>query len=254
MMTFDPTGPVRIDLQWVLAHELGHQWVPMIVGSNERLYPWMDEGFNTFLDLENAAKYFAGEAYGDSIETQPHRLYPAHAIPGQETPLITRPVEVRDLFWTGYQKPALMLSVLRDQVLGPERFEAAFRAYLHAWAFKHPTPSDFFRIMRSHSGVDLDWFWHDWVYTTSHPDQVVEAVTSGDSGSAVVIVNRGEMQLPIALRLTYADGATEQLTLPVEAWNQGRRFTNRVKDGRTVVKAELEPWGWRATPPAGPAR
>jgi len=254
MITFDPRGPSREELQWVVAHEIGHQWMPMIVGSNERLYPWMDEGFNTFIDLENAAKYFAGETYGDTIETQPHRLFPAHAIPGQEKPLITRPVEVQDLFWTGYQKPALMLSVLRDQVLGRERFEAAFRAYMHAWAFKHPTPADFFRLMQTHSGVDLAWFWHDWVYTTGHPDQVIESITSGDSGSAVVIVNRGEMQLPIALRLTYADGATEQLTLPVEAWNQGRRFTYRVKDGRRVVKAEVDPWGWRATLPAGPAR
>jgi hypothetical protein len=254
MITFDPRGPSREELQWVVAHEIGHQWMPMIVGSNERLYPWMDEGFNTFIDLENAAKYFAGETYGDTIETQPHRLFPAHAIPGQEKPLITRPVEVQDLFWTGYQKPALMLSVLRDQVLGRERFEAAFRAYMRAWAFKHPTPADFFRLMQAHSGVDLAWFWHDWVYTTSHPDQVIEAITSGDSGSAVVIVNRGEMQLPIALRLTYADGGTEQLTLPVEAWNQGRRFTYRVKDGRRVVKAEVDPWGWRATLPAGPAR
>jgi hypothetical protein len=254
MITFDPAGPSREELQWVVAHEIGHQWTPMVVGSNERLYPWMDEGFNTFIDLENAAKYFKGEAYGDTIETQPHRLYRTHAIPGEEKPLITRPVEVQDLFWTGYQKPALMLSVLRDQVLGRERFESAYRDYLHAWAFRHPTPADFFRFMRTHTGVDLDWFWHDWVYTTSHPDQVVEAVTATDSGSAVVIVNRGEMQLPIALRLTYADGATEDVTLPVEAWNQGRRFTYRVKDGRRVVKAEVDPWGWRAASPAGTAR
>ena len=68
MITFDPSGPTRVDVQWVLAHELGHQWVPMVVGSNERLYPWMDEGFNTFIDLGNAALYFNGTAYGDSIE------------------------------------------------------------------------------------------------------------------------------------------------------------------------------------------
>jgi hypothetical protein len=250
MITFDPAGPSREELQWVVAHEIGHQWVPMIVGSNERLYPWMDEGFNTFLDLENAAKYFKGEVYGDTIETQAYRLYRTHAVPGEEKPLITRPVEVQDLFWTGYQKPALMLSVLRDQVLGRERFEAAFREYIRAWAFKHPTPSDFFRLMRTHTGVDLDWFWHDWVYSTSHPDQVVESVTSSDSGSAVVIVNRGEMQLPIALRLTYADGGSEQVVLPVEAWNQGRRFTYRVRDGRRVTRAEVDPWGWRAVLPA----
>ena len=106
MITFDPTGPTREDVHWVLAHELGHQWVPMVVGSNERLYPWMDEGFNTFIDLANAARYFKGTAYGDSIEVHPLHLYPDHAVPGEQ-PLIARPVEVTDLFWAGYQKPAL---------------------------------------------------------------------------------------------------------------------------------------------------
>jgi len=108
MITFDPAGPSREDVHWVLAHELGHQWVPMVVGSNERLYPWMDEGFNTFIDLANAARYFKGTAYGDSIEVHPLHLYPDHAGPGEQ-PLGLRPVEVHDLFWAGYQKPALML-------------------------------------------------------------------------------------------------------------------------------------------------
>ena len=78
----------------MLAHEFGHQWFPMIVGSNERLYPWMDEGFNTFIDLGNAARYFAGTAYGDTIEVHPLHLYADHASPGKEQPLISRPVEV----------------------------------------------------------------------------------------------------------------------------------------------------------------
>ena len=119
MITFDARArPSREERQWVLAHELGHQWVPMIVGSNERLYPWMDEGFNTFIDLGNAARYFAGTPYGDSIEVHPLHLYPDHAIPGKEQPLISRPVESHDLFWTGYQKPALMMQTLRYEVLG----------------------------------------------------------------------------------------------------------------------------------------
>jgi hypothetical protein len=105
MITFDPAGPTREDVQWVLAHELGHQWVPMIVGSNERLYPWMDEGFNTFIDLANAARYFSGTAYGDSIEVHPLHLYRDHAVAGREQPLISRPVESHDLFWTGYRSP-----------------------------------------------------------------------------------------------------------------------------------------------------
>jgi hypothetical protein len=243
MMTFDPTGPVRTDLQWVVAHELGHQWTPMIVGSNERLYPWMDEGFNTFIDLQNAANYFRGTPYGDTIEVHPLHLYNEHALTGTEQPLITRPVEVRDLFWTGYQKPALMMRTLREHVLGRERFDDAFRAYLAAWAFKHPTPGDFFRMMRSRTGVDLDWYWHDWVYTTNRPDQGVEAIVNSDSGARVVLVNRGEMQLPVFLRVTYADRTTESVTLQVDLWNQGPRFTWRARNGKPVARAEVDPEG-----------
>lgn len=243
MITFDPAGPVREDLQWVVAHELGHQWVPMIVGSNERLYPWMDEGFNTFIDLENAANYFKGTPYGDSIQVHPLHLHKDHAIPGQEQPLIARPVEVRNLFWTGYQKPALMLSTLRHQILGAERFDPAFRAYLHAWAFRHPTPADFFRMMRDGTGMDLDWFWDDWVYTTNRPDQAVEAVTNSDSASTVTVVNRGAMRLPIFLRVTHTDGSTEAVTLPVDAWNLGARFTWTSRSGKRIARAELDPEG-----------
>ncbi|HEU5478506.1 MAG TPA: M1 family metallopeptidase, partial [Candidatus Tumulicola sp.] len=159
MLTFVPNSPTREDQQWALSHEFGHEWFPMIVGSNERLYPWMDEGFNTFIDLGGAARYFAGSPYGDTIEVHPLHLYATHAVPGNEQPLIEKPVEVRDLFWGGYQKPALMMQMLRYEVLGKDRFDAAFRAYIRAWAFKHPTPADFFRVMRDQSGMELDWFW-----------------------------------------------------------------------------------------------
>lgn len=241
MMTFDPTGPDRLDLAWTIAHELGHQWTPMLIGSNERLYPWMDEGFNTFIDLGNAASYFAGTAYGDSIEVHPLHLYPLHAILGAEQPLITNPVESHDLFWTGYQKPALMMQTLRYQVLGKARFDAAFRAYLKAWEFKHPTPADFFRLMRDESGRELGWFWNDWIYTVNRPDQAVTAITNADSGSSVTLENKGTMQLPLYLKLTYADGSTETDTLPVEMWNLGPTFVYRVPRGKRVVKAEIDP-------------
>lgn len=241
MMTFDPSGPDRLDLAWTVAHELGHQWTPMLVGSNERLYPWMDEGFNTFIDLGNAARYFAGTPYGDSIEVHPLHLYPLHAIDGSEQPLITNPVESRDLFWTGYQKPALMMQTLRYHVLGKARFDPAFRDYLKTWEFRHPTPADFFRLMRDESGVDLGWFWHDWIYTVDRPDQAVTAITNADSGSSVTLENKGTMQLPVYLKLSYADGTTESVTLPVEMWNLGPRYVYRVARGKRVVKAEIDP-------------
>jgi len=241
MLTFDPAGPTRIDLQWVVAHELGHQWMPMVVGVNERLYPWMDEGFNTFIDLKNAARYFAGTPYGDSIETQPLRLNADHAVPGQEQPLITRPVEVRDLFWTGYQKPALMMQQLRYQVLGEERFDPAFREYLRAWAFRHPSPADFFRIMRDQSGMDLDWFWRGWVLTTARLDQAVDSVVAqGDSLTEVHLSNRGTMIMPASLTLTLADGSVQQITLPAEMWNLGPRFVFRLRGQARVRRAVLD--------------
>ena len=155
--------------------------------------------------------------------------------------MITRPVEVRDLFWTGYQKPALMMRTLREHVLGRARFDDAFREYLRAWAFKHPTPGDFFRMMRDRTGVDLDWYWRDWVYTTNRPDQAVEAIENGDSGGRVILWNKGEMQLPVFLRVTYADQSVEMITLPVDLWNQGPRFTWRAHNGKRIVKAEVDP-------------
>jgi hypothetical protein len=243
MITFDPTGPTREDVHWVLAHELGHQWVPMVVGSNERLYPWMDEGFNTFIDLANAARYFKGTAYGDSIEAHPLHLYPDHAVAGEQ-PLILRPVEVGDLFWGGYQKPALMLQLLRDEVLGAERFNAAFRQYLSAWAFRHPSPADFFRVMRDASGMDLDWFWREWVLTTTRLDQAVVGITAGaDGATEVKLATLGTMVMPAELKLTFADGSTDVVRLPVEMWNLGPSFTYRVRGRAAVRSAELDPRG-----------
>jgi hypothetical protein len=248
MITFDPAGPTRTDLQWVLAHELGHQWMPMVVGSNERLYPWMDEGFNTFIDLANTARYFAGSPYGDSIEANPLRLHGEHAIAGVEQALISRPVDAHDLFWTAYQKPALMMQQLRYQVLGPDRFDPAFRAYLRAWAFRHPTPADFFRLMRDQSGMDLDWFWRGWVLTTARLDQAVDSVVArGDTLAEVHLSNREPMVMPVVLGLQVDDPGrpgTSTITLvrlPVEMWNLGSRFVYRYRGSGPLIGVVVDP-------------
>src|SRR4051812_14828644 len=242
MLTFVPNSPTREDQQWALSHEFGHEWFPMIVGSNERLYPWMDEGFNTFIDLAGAAKYFAGTPYGDSIEVHPLHLYAEHGKPGNEQPLIEKPVEVRDLFWGGYQKPALMMQLLRYEVLGKERFDAAFREYIRAWAFKHPTPADFFRLMRDESGMELDWFWRDWIFTTSRLDQAVDSVSTTSAGASVIhLENRGTMVMPAELAITFTDGTYATVKLPVEMWNLGDRFVYRVSGTTPVRAVEIDP-------------
>ena len=242
MLTFTPNSPTREDQQWVIAHEFGHEWFPMVVGSNERLYPWMDEGFNTFIDLANAANYFKGTPYGDSIEVHPLHLYADHAVPGNEQPLIEKPTEVRDLFWGGYQKPALMMQMLRYEVLGKARFDAAFREYIRAWAYKHPAPADFFRMMRDQSGMDLDWFWRGWIYTTARLDQSVDSVVTGpDQVSRIHLMNRGTMVMPAELAITFEDGTTTTAALPVEMWNLGQRFTYRVPEKKRIKRVEVDP-------------
>ena len=240
MITF-VAGTSREDLHYTLMHEFGHEWYPMVVGSNERLYPWMDEGFNTFIDIGATEDYFRGTAYADTAAIAKTNMYPEHAIPGQEQPLSTRPVESRDLFWTAYQKPALMLHLLRYEVLGKEVFDRAFRAYTAAWAFKHPTPADFFGMMRNETGMDLDWFWREWIYTTARLDQAVDSVTSGPGGTVIHLSNRGTMVMPAELAITYAGGATDTVRLPVDMWNLGSRFEYHLRGTRRVTAVMLDP-------------
>jgi hypothetical protein len=266
MITFVPAEQSREGLYWVLMHEFGHEWFPMMVGSDERRYPWMDEGFNTFIDLYNAADYFKGTAYGDTVADLPLHAYAANAVPGQEQPLINAPVEVRNLYWTAYQKPALMMRLLREEVLGPAAFDRAFREYIRRWTFRHPQPADFFRTMEDLSGRNLDWFWREWIYTTARLDQAVDSVVGpgaagrgrsgarapgpGTPGAAageapeatrVYLSNRREMVMPAELRLTYDDGSSEVIELPVEIWNLGSRFVYSASTGgKRVAKAEVD--------------
>ena len=134
------------------------------------------------------------------------------------------------------------MQLLRYEVLGKERFDAAFREYIRVWAFKHPTPADFFRLMRDQSGMELDWFWRGWIYTTARLDQAVDSVSARtDGGSEIYLANRGTMVMPGELAITFDDGATTTVKLPVEMWNLGDRFTYRVPDKKRVRKVEIDP-------------
>ena len=243
MLTFVPAMDAPEDLHWVVAHEFGHEWFPMLVGSNERFYPWMDEGFNTFIDLEGAAQYFEGTDYGKSIEWNPLAIYAENAIAGEEQPMILRAAEQSNLFWTAYQKPALMLQLLRHEVLGPERFDFAFSGYIEAWANKHPTPTDFFRFMKDASGMDLDFYWRQWVLTAARLDQAVVSVSGVSSGgrSEIILANNESMVMPVEMKIDFEDGTHTTLRFPVEMWNQGPRFTYNLVDPRQVVRVTLDP-------------
>src|SRR5690606_25133815 len=168
------------DLFATIDHELGHNWFPMIVGSDERRFAWMDEGFNSFINAYSSLAYFdegaedavfgAGQG-AQSLFVQATRgaalaTFMQGPLAGQ--PVNTYPDQTRPqaLGWLAYFKPAHGLVLLREHVLGPDRFDAALREYVERWAFKHPQPADFFRTVEDVSGEDLDWFWRGWFFGT----------------------------------------------------------------------------------------
>ncbi len=172
----DGTYSVRTQLgmTYVIVHEIGHNYFPMIVNSDERQWAWMDEGLNSFLESNVMWKYYPDLPYTDNSP---------QAITGymksskdKQRPIMTNPEQVLRLGPNAYTKPAAALNLLRNTILGPELFDEAFKAYAQRWKFKHPTPADFFRTMEDASAVDLDWFWRGWFYTTDHVDVAVDEV------------------------------------------------------------------------------
>ncbi len=144
----------------VTNHEFGHNWFPMIVGSNERKYPWMDEGFNTFINGVDTKVFNNGE-FDEKSDQQ--RMAP-YMFSEDADDIMTIPDVTQQNFLgiAAYYKPGLGLDILRNHILGQERFDSAFRIYVDRWAFKHPTPWDFFRTMENVSGEDLSYFWRGW--------------------------------------------------------------------------------------------
>ncbi|WP_103027072.1 M1 family metallopeptidase [Salinibacter altiplanensis] len=227
----------------VTDHEFGHTWFPMVVGSDERRWVWMDEGLNTFIN-----QYSALDFYGQG------RVPPAKVMGGLsnyvtkqmdspfgDQPIMTYADRIRDdaLGFLAYLKPGYGLMVLREHVLGPERFDSAFKEYVDRWAYKHPKPADFFRTMEDVSGEDLDWFWRSWFYETDALDPAVDSVATGDTTMVTISQNK-ELMLPVTVQLTHADGSTEQRRVPAEAFYTQDTNTLRVTDG-PLQKVTIDP-------------
>ncbi len=163
----------------VIIHEVGHNFFPMIVNSDERQWKWMDEGVNAFIQYlaEQDFIKWHPEALSDGDDAFPHRRGPAKKVLGYMSgnqnriaPLMTNGLNLPQAGSNAYVKTASALNILRDVVMGPELFDYAFKEYAKRWMFKHPTPEDFFRTMEDASAVDLDWFWRGWFYTTDWVD------------------------------------------------------------------------------------
>ena len=224
----------------VTDHEFGHNWFPMIVGSNERRYAWMDEGFNTFINYYSTQEF--GE-YPTSLNKTRNMIgwFKSETREGIDTyPDVTN---LRNLGMVAYYKPAVGLYMLREYVLGHERFDNAFKSYIKTWAFKHPQPKDFFNHIENVAGENLSWFFGNWFYGTGNIDLAIEGVRGNRDGKGFIInlANKGEVPMPVKLKITYQDDSSEELTLPVEIWQRGDTWSHLVETDKAPKSIEIDP-------------
>jgi hypothetical protein len=213
MITFNGPRPVKDErgniaysertkygLISVIIHEVGHIWFPMVVNSDERQWSWMDEGLNTFL------QYVAEQEWSEGYPSQ--RGDPKDMVEymrsTDQMPIMTQSDSINQFGANAYGKPATALVILRETIIGRERFDRAFREYSQRWRFRRPTPADFFRSMEESTGTDLDWFWRGWFYTTDHVDIAITALREGT-------VNTGDPVVESARRIAERDAIPVEL-------------------------------------------
>jgi hypothetical protein len=241
-------GSTGGNLWGVTDHELGHTWFPMIVGSNERKYAWMDEGFNTFINGISTKAFNKGEFDKQSFFDDPSSDFMVkYVFSDKMDGLFNIPevIQQDNLGIAAYMKPSMMLNSLRDLVLGKDRFDAAFREYISRWAFKHPTPWDFFHTMENVSGEDLGWFWRSWVLNTWRLDQAVKEVkyikNDPANGAEITLQNLEKMPMPVTILIKETNGKEQTINLPVEIWQRGPEYTVGVNTTSEIKEVILDP-------------
>ena len=247
--TFDASLPFR--LISVTIHEVGHNWFPMILASDERRWGWMDEGMNSFV------QYYAEQDWSPAY---PHRRGPAKNIvdymrdPNQVSMMTESDLVFANYGNQGYSKPAATLVMLREQVLGPEAFDRAFHEYARKWAFRKPQPADFFRTIVNGAGEQLNWFWRGMFYTTYANDQAIGDVTTQDAAELtgntargkyyhrVTVEQKGGLVMPVQIGVTYDDGSTQLVKLPADIWrNNEKSFTYGFFSDKALSQVVLDP-------------
>jgi hypothetical protein len=232
------------NLWGVTSHEFGHTWFPMIVGSNERKYPWMDEGFNTFINSVADKAFNNGEFENKNVDR--HRA--GKFIFGDKTESIMTIPDVtagNNLGINAYFKPGMGLELLRDEILGKDRFDMAFRYYINNWAYKHPTPWDFFHAIENAAGENLDWFWRGWFINNWKLDQAVKGVDYVDNdstkGSIITIENLEKLPMPVTVEIKQANGKTGRVNLPVEIWEHGSTWKFHYASTDKITEVTIDP-------------
>lgn len=247
-MIFDHYKETNASLWFLISHEIGHNWYPMIVGSNERRYMWQDEGLNTYAnyianDIFNDGEYQTDPSYfeKDFFGSRDYTQFMQY-----KDPLMTVSDAMdEEQHYQFYGKTAYGLNLLRTVIVGKERFDYAFRKYTEAWAFKHPTPYDFFHCINNATGEDLNWFWKEWFFTTWKLDQAVTAISYVDNdpsnGALITIENKGKMIMPVIVKVIEANGKSATIKLPVEIWQRGGKWVYKYASSTKVDQVILDP-------------
>lgn len=228
----------------VTDHEFGHNWFPMIVGSNERLHAWMDEGFNTFINEISTIHFNKGE-YNTRVGAKNSRT---QAMFNKSLePIMTTPqnMKERHIGILAYYKPGYALRLLREEIIGPERFDAAFRKYIEYWAYKHPTPYDFFRTIENETGENLNWFWRGMFQHNWQMDQAISEVRYVEmdetKGALITVQNLGKLPMPVEIEATTVSGKKITKKLPVEIWERNTSWTFKLESTEKLTKVQLDP-------------
>lgn len=227
----------------VTDHEFGHNWFPMIVGSNERKHAWLDEGFNIFINHYSTLHFNQGEYPSDVADGRSKIAWLTWK--NRETvhtfPDITKSY---NLAYTAYYKPATGLVLLREYILEPELFDKAFIGYTHTWAYKHPQPTDFFNYFENATGEDLNWFWKTWFYSNANIDLAIDSVEQREDGTRILFLNNGEIPMPVVFEVTFSDGSTTRKKLPFEVWQRNSQWPYLLQSDKEVIKVQIDPEGY----------
>ncbi len=224
----------------VTDHEFGHTWFPMIVGSNERKYGWMDEGFNTFINSLADDDFNNGE-YKNSPSTMEYMA--SYFFSEESEAIMNTPDAIKEwnIGTALYSKPGYGLVLLRNEILGPDRFDYAFKEYIKRWAYKHPTPWDFFRSIDNAAGEDLGWFWKAWFLENFKLDQSIVKVESPTANTVVTIANLDQMAMPAYIGYETKTGKKGMVKLPVEVWNNTAVWKLKLPNTEALKSIEIDP-------------
>jgi hypothetical protein len=226
----------------VTDHEFGHTWFPMIVGSNERKYGWMDEGFTTFINSLSDDDFNNGEYKKAGNPNDYKSLFGDNSEGVMNIPDALRE---RNIGNSLYAKPGYALGLLRNEIIGHERFDYAFKSYIRRWAYKHPSPFDFFRTIENVAGEDLGWFWKAMFLENYKLDQRINepVYISGDpaKGALIVIDNLEQMAMPIYLEYETMNGKKQTIKIPVEVWQSNTSWVVKLKTTEKIRSATIDP-------------